>query len=72
MGKKRLAYQIENQKYGSYIILQYGGGDKLKMIEFDTWMKLNNAIIRHMTVLLDSKPDLIYRGGEKQSEEEEK
>ena len=31
-GKKRLAYQIENQKYGSYIIIQYGGGDKLKMV----------------------------------------
>ena len=70
-GKKRLAYQIENQKYGSYIIIQYGGGDKLKMTEFDTWMKLNNAIIRHMTVLLDSKPDL-YIEEEKVEEKEEK
>ena len=70
-GKKRLAYQIENQKYGSYIIIQYGGGDKLKMTEFDTWMKLNNAIIRHMTVLLDSKPDL-YIEEEKGEEKEEK
>ena len=70
-GKKRLAYQIENQKYGSYIIIQYGGGDKLKMTEFDTWMKLNNAIIRHMTVLLDSKPDL-YIEEEKVEEKKEK
>ncbi len=70
-GKKRLAYQIENQKYGSYIIIQYGGGDKLKMTEFDTWMKLNNAIIRHMTVLLDSKPDL-YIEEEKVEDKEEK
>ena len=70
-GKKRLAYQIENQKYGSYIIIQYGGGDKLKMTEFDTWMKLNNAIIRHMTVLLDSKPDL-YIEEEKEEKAEEK
>ena len=31
------------------------------MIEFDTWMKLNNAIIRHMTVLLDSEPELYVR-----------
>ena len=69
-GKKRLAYQIENQKYGSYIILQYAGGEKLKMTEFDTWMRLNNAIIRHMTVLLDSKPDL-YIEEEKVGEKEE-
>ena len=71
-GKKRLAYQIENQKYGSYIIIQYGGGDKLKMIEFDTWMKLNNAIIRHMTVLLDSKPDLYIEEEKAEGKVEEK
>ena len=55
-GKKRLAYLIDNQKYGSYIILHFEGGDKKKMIEFDTWMKLNNAIIRHMRLVLDDKP----------------
>ena len=55
-GKKRLAYPIDKQKYGSYIILQYEGGDKSKINDFDTWMKLNNAIVRHMTVLLDEKP----------------
>ena len=71
-GKKRLAYQIENQKYGSYIIIQYGGGDKLKMTEFDTWMKLNNAIIRHMTVLLDSRPDLYIEEEKVEDKKEEK
>jgi small subunit ribosomal protein S6 len=55
-GKKRLAYPIDKQKYGSYIILQYQGGDTSKMNEFDTWMKLNNAIVRHMTLVLDEKP----------------
>jgi len=55
-GKKRLAYLIDNQKYGSYIILHFEGGDKKKMIEFDTWLKLNNAIIRHMRLVLDDKP----------------
>jgi small subunit ribosomal protein S6 len=57
-GKKRLAYPIDKQKYGSYIILQYEGGDKSKMNEFDTWMKLNNAIVRHMTLVLDEKPKI--------------
>ena len=55
-GKKRLAYAIQKQKYGSYIILQYAGGDLGKMPDFDTWMKLNNSVLRHMTVALNEEP----------------
>ena len=57
-GKKRLAYQIEKQKYGTYVLLQFEEGNQEKMVDFSTWMKLNNSIIRHMTVLLDVKPEL--------------
>ena len=57
-GKKRLAYPIERQKYGSYILIQFEGGDQQKMVEYDTWMKLNNAVLRHMTVLLDEEPEI--------------
>ena len=57
-GKKRLAYQIENQKYGSFILLQFEGGEQDQMKEFNTWMKLNNSILRHMTVTLDDKPEV--------------
>jgi len=57
-GKKRLAYQIENQKYGSFILLQFEGGEQNKMNEFNTWMKLNNSVLRHMTVALDEKPEV--------------
>ena len=57
-GKKRLAYPIERQKYGSYILIQFEGGDQQKMVEYDTWMKLNNAVLRHMTVLLDEEPEV--------------
>ena len=55
-GKKRLAYTIQKQKYGSYIILQYAGGELGKMPDFDTWMKLNNSVLRHMTVSLSEEP----------------
>ena len=55
-GKKRLAYTIERQKYGSYIIMQFEGGDQGKMFDFDTWMKLNNSVLRHMTVALSEEP----------------
>ena len=56
--KKRLAYQISNHKYGSYIILQFEVGDVTKMVDFDVWMKLNNIVLRHMTVLLSQKPEI--------------
>ena len=57
-GKKRLAYQIENQKYGTYVIMHFEEGNQSKMVEFSTWMRLNNSVIRHMTVLLNDKPEL--------------
>ena len=57
-GKKRLAYPIERQKYGSYILMQFESGNQEKMIDYDTWMRLNNSVLRHMTVLLDQKPDV--------------
>ena len=57
-GKKRLAYAIDRQKYGSYIILQFKGGDLDKMPDFDVWMRLNNSVLRHMTVSLKDEPEV--------------
>ena len=57
-GKKRLAYAIDRQKYGSYIILQFKGGDSNKMSDFDIWMRLNNSVLRHMTVVLSKEPEV--------------
>jgi small subunit ribosomal protein S6 len=65
-GKKRLAYQIDKQKYGTYVLLQFEEGNQEKMIDFSTWMKLNNSIIRHMTVLLDVKPELYVEESKKE------
>ena len=56
-GKKRLAYQVAKQKYGSFILLQFEIDDLSKMQDFDQWLKLNNLILRHMTVSLDQKPE---------------
>ena len=69
-GKKRLAYSIERQKYGSYILIQFEGGDQQKMVEYDTWMRLNNSVLRHMTVLLNEKPEIYVE--EKKPELEKK
>tara|TARA_B100000900_G_scaffold73894_1_gene58895 strand:- start:56 stop:535 length:480 start_codon:yes stop_codon:yes gene_type:complete len=71
-GKKRLAYPIERQKYGSYILIQFEGGDQQKMIEYDTWMRLNNSVLRHMTVLLNEKPEIYIEEKKPELESEEK
>ena len=55
-GKKRLAYQVDKQKYGSFILLQFEIEELSKMNDFDSWLKLNNLVLRHMTVSLDTKP----------------
>ena len=67
-GKKRLAYPIEKQKYGSFILMQFEGGDQNKMVDFDTWMKLNNSVLRHMIVGLDNKPDVYVEESKKAPE----
>jgi len=58
-GKKKLAYQIQNHKYGTYIMAHYTGGDKNGLDEFNSWLKLSDLVIRHMIVRLDSEPDVI-------------
>ena len=56
-GKKRLAYQVDKQKYGSFILLQFEIKELSKINDFDSWLKLNSLVLRHMTVSLDQKPD---------------
>ena len=65
--KKRLAYPIDKQKYGTYMLLQFEGVNLHRMTDFDTWMKLNNQILRHMTTTLNSKPEIYVE--EEQKEE---
>jgi len=67
-GKKRLAYPIEKQKYGSFILMQFEGGDQSKMVDFDTWMKLNNSVLRHIIVGLKDKPDMYVEEQKKEIE----
>ncbi|MBT3299647.1 MAG: 30S ribosomal protein S6 [Candidatus Marinimicrobia bacterium] len=55
-GKKHLAYPIQKQKYGTFILMQYGKEDAGSLLEFDTWMKLNTSILRHLTTRLESEP----------------
>ena len=60
-GKKKLAYPIQNHKYGTYIMAHYNGGDKNALDEFNSWLKLSDLVIRHMIVHLDNEPDIIEK-----------
>jgi small subunit ribosomal protein S6 len=78
-GKKKLAYPIKGNTYGTYILAHYQGGDNDKLQEFDSWLKLSDLAIRHMIVKLDEKPDIVEsleendaaeKGKDKRSDEE--
>tara|TARA_Y100000591_G_scaffold240424_1_gene211063 strand:+ start:689 stop:1120 length:432 start_codon:yes stop_codon:yes gene_type:complete len=72
-GKKKLAYPINGNTYGNYILLHYEGGDKNKLNEFDSWLKLSGLVIRHMIVRLEEKPDVVKDfGDEKEGDNPEK
>jgi len=60
-GKKKLAYPMQGNNYGTYILVHYQGGDNNKLDEFDSWLKLSDLVIRHMVVRLTMKPDILEK-----------
>ena len=60
-GKKKLAYTIQGHKYGTYILVHYHGGNKNKLDEFDSWLKLSDLVIRHMIVRIEKEPDVLEK-----------
>ena len=69
-GKKKLAYPIRGNTYGTYILAHYNGGDNEKLIEFDSWLKLSGLAIRHMIVKLDKEPEVVENISETESEDD--
>ncbi|MEE8335662.1 MAG: 30S ribosomal protein S6 [Candidatus Neomarinimicrobiota bacterium] len=70
-GKKRLAYNIDKHKYGTYVLLQFELEDPEKLINFNRFMELHKAILRNQVVRLDLRPE-VYTEAEKESGEKEK
>ena len=58
-GKKRLAYPIKNNKYGTYILLQFSAEKFDFLIEFERSLILNKSVIRHQLVRLDDEPEKV-------------
>ena len=69
-GKKKLAYPIRGNTYGTYILAHYNGGDNEKLSEFDSWLKLSGLAIRHMIVKLDKEPEVAESISERESEDD--
>ena len=69
-GKKKLAYPIRGNTYGTYILAHYNGGDNEKLSEFDSWLKLSGLTIRHMIVKLDKEPQVVESLSQVESEED--
>ena len=69
-GKKKLAYPIRGNTYGTYILAHYNGGDNEKLSEFDSWLKLSGLAIRHMIVKLDKEPEVVENLSQVESEDD--
>ena len=55
-GKKRLAYQIDNQKYGTFVLLHFETEEASGIAGFELYMKLNTSVLRAQTIRLKSRP----------------
>jgi len=54
MGRRRLAYRIQNQREGHYVLFVFDGtGDTVR--EFERRLKVSDAVIKYMAVRVDDQ-----------------
>jgi small subunit ribosomal protein S6 len=54
MGRRRLAYRVERQREGMYILFVVeGSGDTVK--EFERRLKVNDAVLKYLSVRVDEE-----------------
>lgn len=70
-GKKRLAYTIQNHKYGTYVLLQFEADTGAFLRDFEMFLKLDKNIVRSQTIRLDEKPEEITVDGISEDDTEE-
>jgi len=68
-GRKRLAYSIDNAKSGYYIITRFSAPTSA-IKEFERTLKLDENVIRYLTIVLDKKA-LEYLENRQSTAEEE-
>jgi small subunit ribosomal protein S6 len=52
MGRRRLAYRVEKQREGFYVLF-YAQGTGEMVHEFERRLKVTDAVIKHMTICTD-------------------
>ena len=55
-GKKRLAYKIDNQKYGTFVLLNFETEEGSRIAGFESYMKLNISVLRAQTIRIKTRP----------------
>jgi len=67
-GKRRLAYEVEKYRYGTYMILQYSVREPF-VDELNNWMELQEQILAYLTTRLDDAPLIREERNDKESSE---
>ena len=55
-GKKKLAYTVKKRNRGHYVLMEYAGGPEL-VAELERNMRLDERVLKFITVLLDERFD---------------
>lgn len=55
-GKRRLAYQIEKQQYGNYVLMHLNG-EAPKITDLQRSLELDDSVLAYLTVRLDEMPE---------------
>lgn len=61
LGRRRLAYPIEKQRHGFYTVLEFAFAedeDKAGLKDFETVLRHNKNILRHLLIKTNGKPKL--------------
>jgi len=56
-GKRKLAYPVNKQQYGTYMLLNYEAENPF-VLDLGNWMELHEAILSYLTIKLDEKPEV--------------
>ncbi|MCF7797800.1 MAG: 30S ribosomal protein S6 [Lentisphaeria bacterium] len=55
-GKRRLAYQIQKQQYGNYVLMHLNG-EAPKITDLQRSLELDDSVLAYLTVRLDEMPE---------------
>tara|TARA_Y100001970_G_scaffold141848_1_gene174545 strand:+ start:2979 stop:3338 length:360 start_codon:yes stop_codon:yes gene_type:complete len=55
-GKKQLAYSVNKEKYGNYVLLHAEFSNSSFVNDFKQFLNLNSEVLKYLIVKLDEKP----------------